>query len=702
MRHEEVSNQNLSVLLIEDNPGDARLFREYLTATTDYEFDIKWMDCLSTGLEFLQQNMADAILLDLSLPDSHGIDTLESVRSKAPGLPVIVLTGLDDEQFAVNAVKHGAQDYLVKSEVQPDLLARSVLYAIERKKAEDKLRLFRSLLDQTVDAISVVEPEIGRFLDYNESTCRLTGYSHHDLNNMHIDDLKMFSAGSLVWRDYVKTLRGKQSDVFESKLSKKDGGIVPIEISTRFINQENDNYIVSVIRDISERKRAQKEIQKLAYFDTLTSLPNRTLFEDRLRIAIENARRNDEQVAVMFLDLDRFKRINDSLGHNIGDKLLQQVAGRLKHSVRNTDTVTMLRQDDFSAVLARQGGDEFTLLASGIRRSTDVAHLGQRILANLRNPIYIGDQELVVSGSIGVAFYPEDGQDTITLLRNADTAMYQAKQKGRDKVVFYTAAMNADAQKLITLETELRTALAEDQLLVHYQPKFSINPKKLVGMEALIRWQHPEQGLLYPGDFLPVAEESGLIGPIGDWVLETVCHQIRDWQDHGVQPVKVSVNISNQQFHSGKLDETVANLLARTGIAADYLELELTENIIMENVHIAMELLDKIKLMGVMISIDDFGTGYSSMSYLKRLPVDILKIDRSFVSDIVENPEDSAIARSIITLGHSLDLKVIAEGVENNAQLEQLAKEGCDEIQGFLFSRPISAELIEQQLSRTT
>ena len=221
-------------------------------------------------------------------------------------------------------------------------------------------------------------------------------------------------------------------------------------------------------------------------------------------------------------------------------------------------------------------------------------------------------------------------------------------------------------------------------------------------MEALIRWQHPERGLLYPCDFLPVAEESGLIGPIGDWVLETVCHQIRDWQDRGAQPVKVSVNISNQQFHSGKLDETVATLLANTGIAADYLELELTENIIMENVHIAMELLDKIKQLGIMISIDDFGTGYSSMSYLKRLPVDILKIDRSFVNDIVENPDDNAIARSIITLGHSLNLKVIAEGVENNAQLQRLAKEGCDEIQGFLFSRPITAELIEQQLPRTT
>lgn len=479
----------------------------------------------------------------------------------------------------------------------------------------------------------------------------------------------------------------------------REGWSFPVELKVKLISNSDDQIFIATIADIRERQYAQKQIEQLAYFDRLTDLPNRTLFEDRILMSIENAQRHQERFAVMFLDLDRFKRINDTLGHAVGDRLLKQVAGRLRHSLRGTDSVGQVSADEYAPLLARLGGDEFTLLLSRVRHDTDVARLGQRILSYLRAPIHIDGHELVVSGSIGVALYPEDGSNSISLLRNADTAMYQAKQKGRDKVVFYTASMNASALKMLTLESDLRTALAEEQLVVHYQPKYIIKDHQLIGLEALVRWQHPQRGLLQPGEFLPMAEESGLIGPLSDWVLQKVCRQIRLWREVGYQPVQVSVNVSNQQFHGGQLIAVVTDALAETGIDPHYLELELTENIVMADVHVAMELLDALKSMGVSLSIDDFGTGYSSMSYLKRLPVDKLKIDRSFVRDIYTDPEDKAIARAIIALGHSLNLTVIAEGVEIQEQLDQLQQEECDQVQGFLFGRPVATAEIESQLS---
>ncbi|OGT89927.1 MAG: hypothetical protein A2286_06350 [Gammaproteobacteria bacterium RIFOXYA12_FULL_61_12] len=478
-----------------------------------------------------------------------------------------------------------------------------------------------------------------------------------------------------------------------------DGRLFPVELKVSLVSVEGGSIYIATLVDVSERKRAQEQIEQLAYFDNLTHLPNRTLFEDRLRMAIESARRYEDPFCVMFLDLDRFKRINDTLGHVVGDRLLKQVAGRLRHSIRETDSVTRLATSEFSSTLARLGGDEFTLLLTRVRSNNDVARLGQRILENLRRPFRVDGQELAISVSIGVALYPNDGSDSITLLRNADTAMYQAKKQGRDKLIYYTSAMNATALMMLGLEAELRRALSLGQLEVFYQPKLAIPARKLVGMEALVRWRHPERGLMLPGEFLPVAEESGLIGPLSDWVLEQVCRQIQDWQARGLDPVQVSVNVSNQQFHSGRLVETVARVLDETGVDPQLLELELTENIVMEDVHSAMEMMAQLKEMGVVLSLDDFGTGYSSMSHLKRFPLDKLKIDRSFVKDIAADPDDEAIARSIIALAHSLNLRVVAEGVEKEEQLQWLEGKKCDEVQGYLFSRPVSADLAERQLT---
>lgn len=485
-----------------------------------------------------------------------------------------------------------------------------------------------------------------------------------------------------------------RASALETVARHADGSDVPVEFKVSLVSDHGGEIYIATVVDISARKQAQDQIKHLAYFDVLTELPNRVQFEDRLSLDLDQARRHGDTLAVMFLDLDRFKRINDTLGHAVGDELLKQVAERLRHAVRSTDLVGQPGGELGEMLLARLGGDEFTLLLSRIRGDNDVPRLAQRILETLRHPFHIGGMELVISTSIGVALYPGDGDDIGTLLRNADTAMYQAKEQGRDRVMFYATTMNATALNLLNMEADLRRALQLDQLEVHYQPKYLLAGRAMVGLEALVRWRHPERGLLLPGEFLPAATGAGLLGPLSDWVLERVCRQLKSWSGDGRAPLQVSVNVSNQQFHSGELVRTVARVLAETDIDARWLELELTENIVMGDVLMAKTMLGELKALGVSLSIDDFGTGYSSMSYLKRLPVDKLKIDRSFVDEIATDPEDRAIARAIIALGHSLNLRVIAEGVETEEQLLLLEQAGCDEVQGFYFSRALPPEAL--------
>ncbi|HET7433366.1 MAG TPA: EAL domain-containing protein [Thermoanaerobaculia bacterium] len=433
---------------------------------------------------------------------------------------------------------------------------------------------------------------------------------------------------------------------------------------------------------------ASQEIEHLAYHDALTGLPNRPLFIDRLIVALAHAHRAHAKLAVLFLDLDRFKDINDSLGHSIGDALLKAVAERIRRCVREGDTV------------ARFGGDEFTLLIPKIDQVEDAAKIGQKILETLKIPFDIHDQELFVTTSIGMSIFPNDGADPETLVRNADTAMYRAKEQGRDNYQLYAPAMNARALERLALENLLRKAIAQKELVLYYQPIIDAHTRVMTGVEALIRWRHPELGLLLPAHFISVAEISGLILPIGQWVLETACRQIKAWQRKHDQ-LTMSVNLSARQFQQPDLVDQVRSALHQTGIEPWQLQLEITESNAMQNAENSMYTLRELKSIGVRIAMDDFGTGYSSLNYLKRFPIDTLKLDRSFVSDIEHDPSDAAIASAVISMAHSLALKVVAEGVETLEQFDYLRQQGCDAIQGFFFSQPVPAEEVERYFAVT-
>jgi diguanylate cyclase (GGDEF)-like protein len=437
---------------------------------------------------------------------------------------------------------------------------------------------------------------------------------------------------------------------------------------------------IGAFLDITARKRAEEQVRNLAYHDALTGLPNRLLFQDRLALAVAQAHRHRQGLAVLFIDLDRFKVINDSLGHTVGDRLVREVAARLRTCVREGDTV------------ARLGGDEFTLLLPHIGQAVDAAKVAKKVLDLVRIPFDIDGRELFVTASMGISLYPDDGIDAETLVKNADTAMYRAKEQGRDLYQLYTPAMNATALERLALESSLRRALSHDELVLHYQPIFDVATRRVQGVEALLRWHHPELGLVPPADFIPLAEITGLILPMGPWVLRTACAQARAWQDR--QPgLSVAVNLSARQFQEASLVAQVTDALADSGLEAGCLQLEITESSAMQNAQTAIQTLRELKAQGVGLSIDDFGTGYSSLSYLKRFPIDTLKIDQSFIRDIGRDPDDAAIASAIIALAHTLKLTVVAEGVETPGQLAFLATHGCDRAQGYLLSRPLPADL---------
>ena len=430
----------------------------------------------------------------------------------------------------------------------------------------------------------------------------------------------------------------------------------------------------------------EEQLQRQVYHDTLTGLPNRLLFQDRLALAVAQAHRHGNGLAVLFLDVDRFKVINDSLGHSVGDRLIREVAVRLRSCLREGDTV------------ARLGGDEFTLLLPDVGQAVDAAKVAKKVLDVVRMPFELDGRELFVTSSLGISLYPDDGRDAETLVKNADAAMYRAKEQGRDLYQLYTPALNATALERLALESSLRKALAHSELLLHYQPILDVATRRVHGVEALLRWRHPELGLVPPGDFIPLAEVTGLILAIGPWVLRAACAQARAWQD--LQPgLRMAVNLSARQFQEAGLVGHVTDALADTGLDPHCLQLEITESSAMQNAQTAIQTLRELKALGVGLSIDDFGTGYSSLSYLKRFPIDTLKIDQSFIRDIGTDPDDAAIASAIIALAHTLKLTVVAEGVETADQLEFLTRHGCDRTQGYFFSRPLAAERCSELLA---
>ncbi len=549
-----------------------------------------------------------------------------------------------------------------------------------RIKAIEKARMSAAVFENTADAVLITN-EKGRIISVNKAFSRITGYSEKEALNQNSILLRSEKHDKDFFEKMGATL--KETGLWQGEITirRKDKEAFPAWLSITAVYNETGKLInhVSVFSDITPLKRSQAQVDFLAFHDPLTHLPNRLLFNDRLSHSIKRAQRKGHKVALIFLDLDHFKTINDSLGHPIGDVLLQQVAERIKSVVRQEDTV------------ARLSGDEFVVIVDRIEPQ-GVTVLAHKLMATFTPPFMIKEHELHVTISMGITIYPKDGEDNATLIKNADTAMYQAKEEGRNNYAFYTPALTTAVFKRLTLETELHRAMKNNELVLYYQPQYSLKTGNLVGAEALIRWQHPTLGLLEPAQFIPFAEESDLIVSIGKWVLQTACKQTWQWQKEGLTINRIAVNISGAQFLRGEIVKTVKNALKNSKLKSSQLELEITESFFMKNTKWATKALDQLKGLGVNIAIDDFGTGYSSLSYLKRLPVNKLKIDRSFIRDLPEDINDKAIAQAVLALAHGLHHKVIAEGVETEAQKEYLTLLGCDESQGFLHSPPVPAE----------
>jgi diguanylate cyclase (GGDEF)-like protein/PAS domain S-box-containing protein len=536
---------------------------------------------------------------------------------------------------------------------------------------------YRATFDEAAVGITHTSLD-GRLIRVNRKYCEMLGYSEADLVGRAVDLVTHPDDRGLVAAQRTRLLYAGEALPVEKRNLRKDGSAIWVTVSTALVRDADGapDYLVAMVQDITERKRAEAALQHQAYHDSLTGLPNRALFYDRLEQAVSHARRRDSTAAALVVDLDRFKLVNDSLGHTVGDRLLQEVGQRLFACVRSGDTV------------ARVGGDEFGVLLAEMARPQDAAIVGEKILDALARSFDVEGHEVFLTASAGIAAFPCDGSDGATLIRNADAAMSRAKEHGRDNYQFYTAEMNARAMEKLLLQNDLRHALERQEFLLHYQPKASLGSGQITGFEALLRWQHRRRGLVSPAEFVPLLEDSGLIVPVGEWVVRTACGQIVAWRDAGLEPVPVAVNLSAKQFFHGDIVAVVEAALAEHGVDPRLLDLEITESDVMRNPEDAAAILRKLRERRVRIGIDDFGTGYSSLSYLKRLPVECLKIDRSFVSGLPADADDASIARAVITMAHSLGLRVVAEGVENEAQRRFLATHECDEMQGYLLSRP--------------
>ncbi|AZB44996.1 bifunctional diguanylate cyclase/phosphodiesterase [Bacillus sp. FJAT-42376] len=550
-------------------------------------------------------------------------------------------------------------------------------------------RKFRSVFESANDAIILADAK-GLILSWNEGAERMFGYREADVTGRNLqviipDEYK--EAHQKGMNRYLST--GEERVVgktVELEGLKKDGSRFPIELSLASWKEDNKVYFSSIIRDITERKKNEKRINQMVYRDPLTDLPNRLLLNDRLSAAIIQADAAQQQIGIMFMDLDRFKNINDTLGHDAGDRLLKEVAKRLKSALDSSDTVS------------RQGGDEFIILLPNTG-TTELTKKAKMIIDLFSRSITIKDIELFVTPSIGIAVYPADGRDIETLIKNADTAMYRVKEDGKNNFQFYAPSMNEIVSKKMQLENGMRKALKQNEFTVVYQPQVEVATGTIIGVEALLRWNHPEWGMISPAEFIPIAEETGLILPIGEWVLYEACLQNKRWQQDGYPPIRMAVNISSRQFQQSNLVEMVTDTLSRADLHPAYLELELTESIIQDSQH-AVSKMQQLRDMGIHLSIDDFGTGYSSLSYLKTFPINTLKIDQTFTRNIYTDPKDASLVDTIINMAHNLNLKVIAEGVETEEQRKFLENKNCNEAQGYLFSRPIAAEDITAMLEK--
>ncbi len=687
-----------TVLLVEDNPGDARLLREMFREQCPPDTELIHVATMTEAEACLRERPVDIVLLDLGLSDARGLETVRRARTAAPHVPLVVLTGTDDESLAAQALQEGAQDYLVKG--QSDTydssrwLPRALRYAVERKVLEEALFAEKERAEVTLNSIgdAVICTDVaGNVTFLNAVAEKLTGWTRQAAAGQPMAEVfRVLDGVSSEAASKPAPIDQNRSDRAPSNriLVRGDGLVISIEDCVAPIHDRKGEVTGTVIvfRDVSAARAMAKQIAHSAEHDFLTGLPNRMLLNERIGQAIALSPRRLSKVAVLFLDLDGFKHINDSLGHPVGDKLLKSIAERLMDCVRGSDTVS------------RQGGDEFVILLAELHSVENVAILARRILEAVAEAHSIDKHDLHITASIGVSVYPDDGRDAEALIKNADTAMYQAKENGRQSYQFFKPAMNARAVERQSVEESLRRALKREEFRLQYQPKIDLKTGAITGAEALLRWIHPTRGLISPTRFIPVAEECGLILPIGAWVLREACAQARTWLDQGLDFTSVAVNVSAMEFRKDSFLRALFETLSETGLAPKYLELELTESVLMKHAESTAALLQTLRDGGVKVAIDDFGTGYSSLSYLRRFPVDALKIDQSFVRQISTVGDDTTIVTAVIGMARSLKLRVVAEGVETLEELEFLRARQCDEAQGFYFSRPVPPEKFAELL----
>jgi len=673
--------KNISVLYVEDDADIRRHLSEFLRRRVGKLYIAANGQ---EGLELWRQHRPEVVVTDIMMPVMGGLKMAELIQRENPSVPIIVTTALNETESFLKAIDLGIDKYVIKP-INTELLLHAIQKSAWGVKAGLEIQLAATVFDASSDAIFITDSD-NLIISVNAAFCEITGYSAEDVIGQAPEILNSgrHDAGfyHAMWRDLLETGRWN-GEVWNRR---KNGEIFAELLTINAVKNYRGeiSHYVSIFADITEHKQTEEHVRHLAHYDALTNLPNRTLFNDRLGQALINAQRDNGRAAVMFLDLDRFKNINDTLGHGIGDLLLQEVAVRLTGCVRQGDTVSRL------------GGDEFVVLLPELNDEKDARLVAQKLLNAAAFPMILEGHELHISASIGISYYPMDGVNTETLMKNADVAMYRAKEEGRNNYQFYHASMNARSFERLAMETSMRHALSRGEFDLYYQPRFALPEGRIIGAEALIRWNHPDLGMVSPVQFIPLAEETGLILPIGEWVLKQVAAQGKAWQQAGFPPLSLAVNVSARQFRRADFAGKVFQILRDSGFDPHHLELELTESTLMTHAEENIETLKKLNALGIRIAIDDFGTGYSSLSYLKRLPVDILKIDRSFVSEVPDNRDGVAIVEAIIAMAHSLGLHIIAEGVETAEQLEFLQMRKCNEIQGYHFSYPLPVEQFEQ------
>jgi diguanylate cyclase (GGDEF)-like protein/PAS domain S-box-containing protein len=684
--------ERLRILLLEDRDSDADLVKIELRRA-GFDADVtrviteqEYRAALGPGF--------DLILSDYALPQFSGLHALKILVERGLDTPFILVSGTIGEEAAVEAIQLGASDYLIKDRLAR--LGNSIRQTLEKRRLQEENRLFTDTLrlrnraiESSLNAIIITDARHpDHAIEYvNPAFERITGYPAREVVGRNCRFLQGNDRNQAALQPVRAALRHHQEGKAVLRNYRKNGTVFWNDLLIAPVRNDAGEvtHFVGIVNDVTEIIDYQQQLERQANYDALTGLANRNLLQDRLRQGIAYAQRRSRQLALLFIDLDNFKLVNDGLGHEVGDQLIRDVGLRIKARMREDDTV------------CRLGGDEFVVALFDVENDDFVLQAMQRIIAEMGRPFPIGDRELYVTCSIGISVYPKDGEDGITLLRNADTAMYRAKEQGRNSFRFYTADMNERAVERLLLETRLRSALERGEFSLLYQPIVDLQSGKVGAVEALVRWTNPVEGVVLPARFIPIAEETGLILPIGEWVLRTACAQARAWQQSGLPPVKMAVNLSARQFGRERLLQSVADALQASGLSPRYLELELTESLLMRDADEVTQTLRALKAMGVGLSIDDFGTGYSSLSYLQRFPVDRLKIDQTFIHD---EAGGAAIVNVVTSLGRSLNMKVVAEGVETLGQLRLVRDRGCHEAQGFLFSKPVQPAEIADMLAK--